>query len=697
MSPEENRNRTPTQAGATVKQTAYEEMIRQGKFDLSALNKPAKQAADWSSNEINLRIKEQILRENPMLCSWVQVPKNAEAAKGELRELSFWERLSNVNLKDEAIELGEGAWEWLAETRGPGDVIEFGKGALGSGAKKIGTVTEGLGQMIYTPPGPNEAPGEEGWLNFVSEGLQSTGEWIQDSSEETFRAREKWKDSWARQAGELIGDELPNFAVSKIPIAGAALGPVFDGFANAGEAAGKARKAGADERTQTTVARWGALLGGLDAVPVDKWIEGKNDVQGGHAGTSGNSGKGGKSWKRVGLEIAAQTAWGGTKDSLKQLGQNAIEQHYYNSKRNLTDDVASATVKGVAKSVMFQGVPKVVNHAFGQPRGKAGQPEAEGQTLTEISEHATSSKVRALHPEEFGDYLRVVTKDTPIETLHIEGKKFSDAFRNSGDDTSTAFRNLPGFDNAQLNVAISSGGDVKLRLSTYATHLAGGKYDSALLPHMRFDPRAKTLAEVQASRAGESERSSSANSDAEAVRGVQEKNQKIAHQERQQDVQRLPHSGVLPEQAQSGAVALDATRGVRSAKTGRTREDYLRENPPAGASSTNGALGQAAVGPSRGDSGFNSAAAAVPTPDGNGVSSKGERTLASPPPLSSPAASDAGMPIERFKAILESSTAPVVRLESPSPSPEIFKRQGPVIPSEMPWPERRKTLERNGR
>ncbi len=695
MSPEENRDRTRTQAGAIVKQTAYEEMIRQGKFDLSALNKPAKQAADWSSNEINLRIKEQILRENPMLCSWVQVPKNAEAAKGELRELSFWERLSNVNLKDEAIELGEGAWEWLAETRGPGDVIEFGKGALGSGAKKIGTVTEGLGQMIYTPPGPNEAPGEEGWLNFVSEGLQSTGEWIQDSSEETFRAREKWKDSWARQAGELIGDELPNVAISAIPVAGRVLAPVVDGFANAGESASNARRAGADENAQTSAARSGFLLGALE-LPVDNLIEGKEEVEDGKGEKDRKAGKG---WRRLGAELLFKATWTGAKDIAKKTGQNAIAIDYYKPDQKLDDGLLQAGVNGVAKSVMFQGIPKVVNKAFGQPqpRGGAEQPEAAGQTLTEISEHATSSKVRALHPEEFGDYLRVVTKDTPIETLHIEGKKFSDAFRNSGDDTSTAFRNLPGFDNAQLNVAISSGGDVKLRLSTYATHLAGGKYDSALLPHMRFDPRAKTLAEVQASRARESERSSPANSDAEAVRGVQEKNQKIAHHERQQDVQRLPHSGVLPEQAQSGAVALDATRGVRSAKTGRTREDYLRENPPAGASSTNGALGQAAVGPSRGDSGFNSAAAAVPTPDGNGVSSKGERTLASPPPLSSPAASDAGMPIERFKAILESSTAPVVRLESPSPSPEIFKRQGPVIPSEMPWPERRKTLERNGR
>ncbi|WP_296040243.1 hypothetical protein [uncultured Agrobacterium sp.] len=695
MSPEENRDRTRTQAGAIVKQTAYEEMIRQGKFDLSALNKPAKQAADWSSNEINLRIKEQILRENPMLCSWVQVPKNAEAAKGELRELSFWERLSNVNLKDEAIELGEGAWEWLAETRGPGDVIEFGKGALGSGAKKIGTVTEGLGQMIYTPPGPNEAPGEEGWLNFVSEGLQSTGEWIQDSSEETFRAREKWKDSWARQAGELIGDELPNVAISAIPVAGRVLAPVVDGFANAGESASNARRAGADENAQTSAARSGFLLGALE-LPVDNLIEGKEEVEDGKGEKDRKAGKG---WRRLGAELLFKATWTGAKDIAKKTGQNAIAIDYYKPDQKLDDGLLQAGVNGVAKSVMFQGIPKVVNKAFGQPqpRGGAEQPEAAGQTLTEISEHATSSKVRALHPEEFGDYLRVVTKDTPIETLHIEGKKFSDAFRNSGDDTSTAFRNLPGFDNAQLNVAISSGGDVKLRLSTYATHLAGGKYDSALLPHMRFDPRAKTLAEVQSSRARESERSSPANSDAEAVRGVQEKNQKIAHHERQQDVQRLPHSGVLPEQAQSGAVALDATRGVRSAKTGRTREDYLRENPPAGASSTNGALGQAAVGPSRGDSGFNSAAAAVPTPDGNGVSSKGERTLASPPPLSSPAASDAGMPIERFKAILESSTAPVVRLESPSPSPEIFKRQGPVIPSEMPWPERRKTLERNGR
>lgn len=709
MSPEENRDRTRTQVGATVKQTAYEEMIREGKFDLSALNKPAKQAADWSSNALNLSIKEQILTEHPMLCSWVQAPQNLEAARGELRELSFWERLSSVNLEDEAIEFGEGAWEWLAETRGTGDVIEFGKGALGSGAKKIGTITEGLGQVIYTPPGSNDAPGEEGWLNFVSEGLQSTGAWIQDSSEETFRARDKFKDSWARQAGELIGDELPNVAVSAIPVAGRFLAPVVDGFANAGDAAGKARKAGADERTQTSVARWGFWLGGLDAVPVDDWIEGKKDAQGFNTQTAGNAEKGGKSWKRVGFEFAAQTFWGGIKDSLKQSGQNAIEQHYYNSKRNLTDDVASAAVKGVAKSVMFQGVPKVVNQAFGQPRGKAGQTEAQGQTLTEISEHATSSKVRALHPEEFGDYLRVVTKDTPIETIHIDGKKFSDAFRNSGDDTKTAFGNLPGFDNAQLNVAIPSGGDVKLSVSTYATHLAGGKHDSALLPHMRFDPRAKTLAEWQAVKASESERFARAKNEAEVARAAEDKNQTVIRQERHQDMQRLRASGVSPEKAQSGAVASGATRDVRSAKVGQTRENYSRENLPSGASpvtqgqpsSPNGAAGKAPATPDNAPGPINGSSLAAPPPVNNRTSSKIERPAnapaSRPPQMTSWMGSNGGIATEKFKAMLQSSTVPAGRLEAPSALPEIFTKQRAAVPTEMPWPERRKTLERNGR
>ncbi|WP_312807579.1 hypothetical protein [Agrobacterium cavarae] len=715
MSPEENRDRTRTQAGSSVKQTAYEMTSRGGGVNpnnptqegqrLPVFKSFIEQERDWANHYLNLSNNERILTEHPMLCSWVQVPKNAEAAKGELRELTFWERLSNGYLKYDAIELGEEVWEFLAESRGSGDTIELGKGVLGSGTKKIGTISEGVGQLIYTPPGPNDAPGEEGLLNTVSEGLQSFGEWMQDAGEETFRARDKFKDSWARHAGELIGDELPNVAVSAIPVAGRFLAPVVDTFANAGDAASKARKAGADEKTQTSVAKAGASLSILDVIPVDELIEGKKDGPGGHTGTGGNAGKVGKSWKRVGVEFAAQAAWGGVKDSLKQYGQNAIEQHYYNSEKDLYEDVASAGVDGMVKSVMFQGVPKVVNKPFGQPRGGAEQPEALDQTLAEISEHASSSKVRALHPEEFGDYLRVVTKDTPIETIHIEGKKFSDVLRNSGDDTNTAFRSLPGFDNAQLNVAIPSGGDVKLSLSTYATHLAGGKHDSALLPHMRFDPRAKTLAEWQALKASESERSARAKSDAEVARAAEDRNQTVAKQERQQEVQRLQASGVPPEQAQSSAVALDATRGVRSAKAGQTREDYSRENPPADASSinqgqpssVNGAPGQAAAGPVNASESVNGSRTAAQPPVSNDPSLKVEGPEWTPPQTPSSTAPNQSAPAEQLKATLQSSTAPAVQIEQPSSPPKVLGPQGPAVPTETPWSARRDKLNRNGR
>ena len=688
MSPEENRDRTRTQGGSSVKQTAYEATLREGKFDLSALNKPgefpvvsgsaARKAADWSSNEMNLRIKEQILTEHPMLCSWVQAPQNLEAAKGELRELSFWERLSNVNLKDEAIELGEGAWEFLAETRVTGDVIEFGKGTLGSGTKKLGTITEGLGQVIYAPPGPNDAPGEEGWLNFLSEGLQSFGETLQNAGEEKFRARDKFKDSWARQAGELIGDELPIVAVGAIPVAGRFLVPVVDGLANAGDSASNARIAGADENAQTSAARLSFLLGGFE-VPVDGLIEGKDR-------------KAGKGWRRLGAELLFKATWAGAKDIGKKIGQNAIAIDYYKPDQKLDDGVLKAGVNGVAKSVMLQAVPTLVPKAFAA-----------------ISEHASSSKVRLLNPKEFGDYLGVVTRDTPIETIHIEGKKFSDIFRNDGDDTGKVFGSMPGFDQAQLKVAISSGGDVKLPLSTYATHLAGGKHDPALLPHMRFDPHAKTLAEWQALKASESERSARAKSDAEVARAAEDRNQTVAKQEHQQDVQRLQASGISPEQAQSGAVALDATRGVRSAKAGQTREDYSRENPPADASSINqgqpssakGAAGQAATGSINASESVSGSRTAASPPVSNDPSLKVERLGTAPvstlPQMPLSTVPNQTMPAGELKATLQSSTAPAARLEPPALPPKIFNKQGPAVPTETPWSDRRKTLDRNGR
>ncbi len=761
MSPEENRDRTRTQGGSSVKQMAYEMTLREGGFDFSALNKPgefpdvsrsaARHAADWSSNVMNLRVKEKILTENPMLYSLVQSPKNAWISNNDLEELAFWEQLAeglSDGLSTAVDNVSKGAGEVSA------NVQEFFKALPNSGGVSLaGNVVEGAGQIIYplSPSDPtplmvriakagsaspeeviqlreylkhqteinkdsaqfllNEVltgnmPEEEvyetfnhhapEWRKPVSMWMQGVGQRWKEQGKNLFPPAPGYEDSLGRQAGDMVGPEITLHLIERIPYAGPVLAPLVGALSGAGEIAEEKQLEGLDEEAQTIAAR--ATFGTNifdDYVIGDKLKIPKGaDVTGGVATT----------FLQAGID--------GLKGVGKQIVENGVAQNSYAPDRSIWEGTLTAFGDSAFESLVEGIFEGVWDAASGQShkKGRDSQsPEETQRKIDQIADHSASSNVRAQNPDDFGDYVRTVTKGKQIETIYIPADKWNDVVRSFGDDPKKVLEGLPGLDKSELNIALSSGGDVKLPVGTYAGYLEGGKYDVALRSHMRFDPNAKTPAEGQALRASESERSAQAKSDAEFARAAEAKNQTVAKQERQQDVQRLQASGVPPEQAQSSAVALDAAREVRSAKAGQTREDYSRENPPADASSinqgqpssVNGAAGQAATGPLSASESVNGSRTAAQPPVSNDPSLKlegpGSTPVWTPPQTPSSTAPNQSVPAEQLKATLQSSTAPTVQMEPPGPPPKILDQQGPAVPTETPWSARRNKLERNGR
>ncbi len=727
MSPEEYRQRGREEPDPSVRYIAFRLAQLQGGLDymhapgrkIPDILAPPRSVVELQRNleiqELSQQQNESILQQNPLLCTWVETPENAYLAKDDLRALSWWEQFSRGNVS--------------------GNVLEFFKAAPGAVVSESGIAAEGVGQlMAQSDPSPivdriaragSASPEERAQLRYdishqgrinpafghnilsevesgsmseadvrkifeptLAKGLQDAGKSMQDYGDKMLPATPGFENSFGRTLGKQVGSTLPAAAITVVnPTAGI----MFQAAVNAGKSTVNARMAKANEHTQTNAAFAGLGATAFDIFPGGKVVR---------------MFSGGPTLRGQLRDVAVEAGIGGSKEAGKELAQNFIAQKLYAPNKELSSGVGQAFLMGFSEGLVTLGTKK----AYGGTLGKTGesgkqsqQAETTQRSIAEISEQATSSNVRSNDPDAFRDYVNKATKGTPIETIYIRGDKFNEIVRRFGDDPNKVIESLPGMDKAEFSLALSSNGDIKLPVGTYAASLAGSKYDVSLRSHMRFDLNGKTPAEGQEFMANESKLTAQAKSDAETAGAVQEKNQTIANQERQQDAQRLQASGVSPEQAQYGALALDATRGVRSAKNGQTREDYSKDNPPNNASlvdegqisALNGVPGKAAGAPSNRQDGLNAQTAAAPAHSENDHGNR-QSTPAPSAPIP-PSTAAASMPMERFKRVLQSSTAPAGRLESPSPSPEIFNRQGPAVPTETPWSDRRKTLNRNRR
>lgn len=539
-----------------------------------------------------------------------------------------------------------------------------------------GYQTEDQVYEVFRTRRPEVEVGPLGGIEWASNTLQSAGEHVQDFGDELFPAYPGLKDGIGQKVGDVIGEVV--FEAIIYRLVGPIGAKVINTLKSAGEQTRDEKERGGNENDQSKAAIGGVVLEGLDFIPGDKKLKFAflEKILGKRAG-----------------ELFPEVVGEGTKEALKKVGENYIAQNLSDPQRSLTDGTVEAFFTGAGQHALGESTKKL----FGLPDGadEVPKPVISSTVIEDIGQRASESKLRARSPITYRDHVDAITRGGPMETIYIPVSPF-DAF-NRRFAGKVQLENLPGIGKAQVDVARVTGGDVGVRTSTYTTDIAGTEIAPLFHDYGRFNPKAKTPAEIRDLKLKHSEPSTQTHGELEAVRIAQEKNKIISEQERQQA------SSVTP--AQSQAVALDATRGVRSAKTGQTREDYSRDNPPAGASSgnqkqppaVNGASGQAAVAPADGQGGTNSSGATVPAAGGNDTSSRIDRSGASPVSIPPRTASNGDIATERFKAMLQSSTAPAGRLQSPSPSPEIFNRQGPAVPTETPWSARRDRLNRNGR
>lgn len=127
---------------------------------------------------------------------------------------------------------------------------------------------------------------------------------------------------------------------------------------------------------------------------------------------------------------------------------------------------------------------------------KAEAAENGMAALQKLGEAAAASKTRGRDQDGFKDFVRSATEDGQLHEVYVDAAKFGEVLNQGGVSLPELQRLMPDVA-AQLHEARETNGDIRIPVEDYATHIAGGKLDQALLPHLKVDPDGFTYEQSQ--------------------------------------------------------------------------------------------------------------------------------------------------------------------------------------------------------
>ena len=159
----------------------------------------------------------------------------------------------------------------------------------------------------------------------------------------------------------------------------------------------------------------------------------------------------------------------------------------------------ATAVGGGAQAATVKGVGWIANRAEYQA-ARAQQAEAHGQLIQQLNELASASKVLARSPEDFQQFVKEASADSPLQTVYVDGN----VLHQSGlaEPLAQAAPELA----ADIQQAGETGGAVAIPVDQYLTRIAPTPLARQLADHLRTEPDGYSRAEAQQFMATEGER-----------------------------------------------------------------------------------------------------------------------------------------------------------------------------------------------
>lgn len=209
----------------------------------------------------------------------------------------------------------------------------------------------------------------------------------------------------------------------------------------------------------------------------------------------------GSAWARAGTGFVSGATVGETgRSAMNMVLPSSMAQPF---------DVEGLVLSGLAGAglgaAMGQRAQPNYNDALRQVYAdsmRADRATQGAEALAALGEMATSSKTRERDPAAFRQLVQDMTENGQLHDVYISAKDLGEVLNQSGITPEQLAEKLPDVA-AQIHEATMTNGDVRIPVEDYATHIAGGPVDAALLPHLKTDAEGMTFKEAQDHFAGQ--------------------------------------------------------------------------------------------------------------------------------------------------------------------------------------------------
>lgn len=132
-----------------------------------------------------------------------------------------------------------------------------------------------------------------------------------------------------------------------------------------------------------------------------------------------------------------------------------------------------------------------------QDAAKAQLAESDAGGLKAAMDASTLSKLRTRDPDAFKSLVTQANDSGPVQDVYVDANQFSQALAQSGVSVDDIQKTMPDVAR-QMSDALTTGGDISIRVPDLLTHVAGTPVGDAIFPHLKTDPDGFTQLEAQA-------------------------------------------------------------------------------------------------------------------------------------------------------------------------------------------------------
>jgi len=148
----------------------------------------------------------------------------------------------------------------------------------------------------------------------------------------------------------------------------------------------------------------------------------------------------------------------------------------------------------VTKGMAVLAIPGAGLH-FRKEIGRVKDAEKNAAFFDSLAQGADTSKVLERNPDAYHSFISNQAADAQVENIYIDGKVFAQTLNQHGIKAEELDQVVPGLSEKVQDAALT-GGDVVMSTADYATHLAKVDLGKAMLPHVRTDASALSVAEA---------------------------------------------------------------------------------------------------------------------------------------------------------------------------------------------------------